>query len=164
MPRYKYTATSETNKTTSGTLDAADETAVIEALKRQHLRPLSVTLDSGKKSFSLGSFTGSKKVKSDDLVIFTRQLSAMVSAGVPLLRSLTSLEQHSESPALKAILVDIIKDVEGGMSLGDALSKHPNTFSDVYINMVRAGETAGILDEILKRLALQQEKTQGTNP
>lgn len=158
MPRYKYTATSDTNKTTSGTLDAVDETAVIEALKRQHLRPLSVTLDNGKKGFSLDSFTSSKKVKSDDLVIFTRQLSAMVSAGVPLLRSLTSLEQHSESPALKNILVTVIKDVEGGSSLGDALAKHPGTFSDVYINMVRAGETAGILDEILKRLALQQEK------
>jgi type IV pilus assembly protein PilC len=82
----------------------------------------------------------------------------MVSAGVPLLRSLSSLEQHSESPALKTILVDVIKDVEGGAALGDALAKHPNTFSDVYVNMVRAGEAAGILDEILKRLALQQEK------
>ncbi len=156
MPRYKYTATSDTNKTTSGTLDAPDEKAVAETLQRQHLRALSVTLD-GKKSFGL-SFLGGNKVKSDDLVIFTRQLSAMVSAGVPLLRSLTSLEQHSESAALKAVLVTVIKDVEGGSSLGDALAKHPGTFSDVYINMVRAGETAGILDEILKRLALQQEK------
>ncbi len=157
MPRYKYTATSESNKTTSGTLDANDETSVIETLKRQHLRPLSVTLDSKKKGINIPFLTNSK-VKSDDIVIFTRQLSAMVGAGVPLLRSLTSLEQHSESPALKAILVVVIKDVEGGSSLGDALAKHPLTFSDVYVNMVRAGETAGILDEILKRLALQQEK------
>jgi type IV pilus assembly protein PilC len=82
----------------------------------------------------------------------------MVGAGVPLIRSLNSLEQHSESPALKNLLVTVIKDVEGGMTLGDALAKHPGTFSDVYVNMVRAGETAGILDEILKRLAIQQEK------
>ena len=157
MPRYKYTATSASNKTTTGSMEANDESSVIEALKKQDLRPLSVSLDSAKKGMSL-NFLGGNKVKSDDLVIFTRQLSAMVGAGVPLLRSLSSLEQHSESPPLKAVLVTIIKDVEGGSPLGDALSKHPNVFSDVYVNMVRAGETAGILDEILKRLALQQEK------
>lgn len=139
-------------------MEAADESAVIQALTKQKLRPLSVTLNS-KSSSSLSSlFSASKKVSSDDLVIFTRQLSAMVGAGVPLLRSLSSLEQHSESPGLKAVLVDIIKDVEGGSALGDALAKHPGIFSDVYVNMVRAGEAAGILDEILKRLALQQEK------
>lgn len=158
MPRYQYVATSQSNKTTTGTLDANDEASVIEALKKQDLRPLSVTLDSGKKRFNFNNLLGGNRVKPDDLVIFTRQLSAMVGAGVPLLRSLSSLEQHSESPALKATLVSIIKDVEGGSTLGDALQKHPETFSDVYVNMVRAGETAGILDEILKRLALQQEK------
>lgn len=158
MPRYQYVATSQSNKTTTGTLDANDEASVIETLKKQDLRPLSVTLDSGKKGFSFGNLLGGNKVKSDDLVIFTRQLSAMVGAGVPLLRSLSSLEQHSESPALKAVLVGVIKDVEGGSTLGDALEKYPDVFSDVYVNMVRAGETAGILDEILKRLALQQEK------
>lgn len=158
MPRYQYTATSETNKTTTGSIDANDEASVIDALKKQNLRPLSVTLERKKSKFSINNMLGGNKVKSDDLVVFTRQLSAMVSAGVPLLRSLSSLEQHSESPALKGILITVIKDVEGGSTLGDALAKHPNTFSDVYVNMVRAGETAGILDEILKRLALQQEK------
>jgi len=82
----------------------------------------------------------------------------MVGAGVPLVRALTSLADHSESPVLKQILASVIKDVEAGSTLGDALSKHPETFNDVYVNMVRAGEAAGILDEILKRLALQQEK------
>lgn len=158
MPLFQYVATSDaTNKTTKGSIEASDEAAVMEALKKQKLRPLSVTVQK-KGSHSLSKLFGPGKVKSDDLVIFTRQLSAMVGAGVPLLRSLNSLEQHSESPALKAILVNVIKDVEGGSTLGDALAKHPGTFSDVYVNMVRAGETAGILDEILKRLALQQEK------
>lgn len=159
MPRFEYIATSaDGNTTTKGTMEAPDEAAIIQVLKKQHLRPLSITPEK-KGGSSLSSLFGpSKKVKSDDLVIFTRQLSAMVGAGVPLLRSLSALEQHSESPALKATLVDIIKDVEGGMTLGDALDKHPVVFSDVYVNMVRAGETAGILDEILKRLALQQEK------
>lgn len=158
MTLYKFTATSEkTNKVTKGTIEASDESAVLESLKKQHLRPLSITVDK-KSNAMFGSMFGPGKVKSDDLVIFTRQLSAMVGAGVPLLRSLNSLEQHSESQALKAVLVNIIRDVEGGSTFGDALAKHPATFSDVYVNMVRAGETAGILDDILKRLALQQEK------
>lgn len=158
MVLYRFVATSEkTDSITKGTIDAADEAAVLDSLKKQHLRPLSITVD--KKNTSLfNNLFGHHKVKSDDLVVFTRQLSAMVGAGVPLLRSLNSLEQHSESPALKAVLVNVIKDVEGGSTFGDALAKHPSTFSDVYINMVRAGETAGILDDILKRLALQQEK------
>ena len=83
----------------------------------------------------------------------------MVGAGVPLLRSLTSLEEHAESPALKKALVLIIQDVENGTGISDALEKHPSIFDDVYVNMVRAGEAAGILDDILKRLALQQEKS-----
>jgi len=158
MPQFEYVATSDTSKkTVKGTVEAANEASVIDVLKKQNLRPLSITTGK-KKSSSLGGLFRSTKVKSDDLVIFTRQLSAMVGAGVPLIRSLSSLEQHSESQALKAILVNVIKDVEGGSTLGDALAKHPRTFSDVYVNMVRAGETAGILDEILKRLALQQEK------
>lgn len=158
MPIFNYVASSErTNKTTKGSVEAADEAGVMEALKKQNLRPLSITLEN-KTPSALDNLLHSKKVKSDDLVIFTRQLSAMIGAGVPLLRSLNSLEQHSESLGLKLILTSIIKDVEGGSSLANALQKHPDTFSEVYVNMVRAGETAGILDEILKRLALQQEK------
>ncbi|MFZ2544680.1 MAG: type II secretion system F family protein [Candidatus Saccharimonadales bacterium] len=159
MPIFHYVATAkDSKKALKGTIDAPDEEAVIKSLGKQHLHPLSITTEK-KGGLKLGGrIFGKGKVKTDDLVIFTRQLSAMVSAGVPLLRSLSSLEQHSESPALKAVLVNVIKNVEGGLSLGDSLAKHPNTFSDVYINMVRAGEAAGILDEILKRLALQQEK------
>lgn len=157
MPTYQYVATSEVNnKVTKGTIEAIDEAGVMEALKKQKMRPLSVSPQ--KKSSAFDNLFRASKVKSDHLVVFTRQLAAMVGAGVPLLRSLNSLEQHSESPALKNVLVNVIKDVEAGAALGDALAKHPGTFSDVYINMVRAGEAAGILDEILNRLAWQQEK------
>ncbi|RKV94307.1 MAG: type II secretion system F family protein [Candidatus Saccharimonas sp.] len=82
----------------------------------------------------------------------------MVSAGVPILRSLNSMAQHAESPHFREILNAVSKEIEGGASFADALSKYPEAFSDVYVNMVRAGETGGILDDILKRLALQQEK------
>lgn len=159
MAKYSYVATSDKNKTTKGEMEAPDEASVITALGKQNLRALSVGIAKKESSLSFNKLLNSNRVKSDDLVIFTRQLAAMVSAGVPLLRSLSSLEAHSESPALKNVLVNIIRDVEGGASLGDALSKHPNVFTDVYVNMVRAGETAGILDDILKRLAIQQEKS-----
>lgn len=159
MPKFIFIATNSQNKSVNGVLDVADKSAAIATLTKQGLRPISVKEGSdGAKSFSFGNFLGAGKVKSDDLVMFTRQLSAMVSAGVPLLRALSSLQQHSESPALKKVLETVIKDVEGGSPLADALEKYPNTFSDVYVNMVRAGEAAGILDDILKRLALQQEK------
>lgn len=158
MTVFNYVATSaDGKKTNKGTVDANDEKIAIEALKKQGLKPLSIT-EAKKSSFSLDSLLKNNSVKADDLVIFTRQLSAMVSAGVPLLRSLGSLEQHSESAALRKILQSIISEVESGTALADALEKHPKTFSDVYVNMVRAGETAGILDEILNRLAIQQEK------
>jgi type IV pilus assembly protein PilC len=162
MPSYLYTATNSLNKSITGTIEAADKSTAIANLTKQGLRPISLKEGSangkGMSGFSFADFLGGNKVKSDDLVMFTRQLSAMVSAGVPLLRALGSLEQHTESDALKKILGFIIKDVQAGSPLADSMEKYPNTFSDVYVNMVRAGEAAGILDEILKRLAMQQEK------
>lgn len=157
MPTFTYSATNKQNKTVSGSLEATNRTVAISLLGKQGLRPISIK-EQGGKGFKLDSLFGGGKVKSDDLVIFTRELSAMVSAGVPLLRALNSLEQHTESDALKKVLSTVIKEVEDGASLADALGKYPSTFSDVYVNMVRAGEAAGILDEILKRLAMQQEK------
>ncbi len=159
MPKFLYIATNKLGKTVSGTIEAIDRTAVIASLGKQGLQPISIKESSrAKKSMSLGGLLGKGKVKSDDLVMFTRQLSAMVGAGVPLLRALNSLKQHSESAALQGVLEIVIREVEEGAPLADALEKSPGTFSDVYVNMVRAGEAAGILDEILKRLALQQEK------
>lgn len=159
MALYYYTATNSENKVETGTLEAADRTAAIAGLTKQSLRPISLKEgEPPKTSFSFKDFLGKDKVRADDLVLFTRQLSAMVSAGVPILRALTSLQQHAESKALQRVINGVIKEVEGGATLADALQKYPNAFSDVYINMVRAGEAAGILDDILKRLALQQEK------
>jgi len=160
MPSFRYIATNDERKSVSGSIDAADRAAVISALSKQGLHPISVREEGGgkKSSINLGKLFGPGKVKSDDIVMFTRQLSAMVGAGVPLLRALNSLQQHTESEALRKVLAGIIEDVQGGAPLADALGKSPNTFSDVYVNMVRAGEAAGILDEILKRLAMQQEK------
>ncbi len=155
MTRFSYNATTQQGKRTFGVVEAKDREAALDLILQRGLKPIIIKEAAGnKKGFSLGG----NKVKSDYIVIFTRELSAMVSAGVPLLRSLTSLANHTESATLRKILEEVTKDIEGGAALGDALGKHPTVFSAVYVNMVRAGEAAGILDDILKRLATQQEK------
>lgn len=159
MTQFAYVAIDPDKRTISGKTELPDRSAVIAALQKQNLRPISIQ-EIKQKALS-GNITlfQKNKVKSDQLVIFTRQLSAMVSAGVPLLRALTSLEKHAEDQVLKRILGSVIKDVEAGTPMADALAKFPETFNDIYVNMVRAGEAAGILDDILKRLAFQQEKS-----
>lgn len=158
MAKFNYKAMGLDGKAVSGTIEAVDRNTALAALGSRNLRPLSLDFDGGSGTSKVNLSFGKRKVKSEDLVIFTRQLSTMVSAGVPLLRALTTLQAQSESTALRDILAKVLKDVEGGMPLGDALGRYPDTFSDVFVNMVRAGEAAGILDEILKRVAVQQEK------
>lgn len=153
MAMFQYSAQDSTGKLVSGNVEASSRDGALMAITKQGLRPVSIA--EAKKSRSLG-FGG--KAKSKDLVIFTRQLSTMVSAGVPLLRALSTLAQQTESRALAQALEQVSKDIQGGMPLGDAFGKHPKMFNDVYVNMVRAGEAGGILDDILKRLAVQQEK------
>lgn len=155
MSAFQYSAQSKEGSVVNGSVEAANREAAVAALLKQNLRPLSV---SEKKKAGLKLSIGGGKVKTTDLVIFTRQLSTMVSAGVPLLRALTTLSEQSDSPKLRSVLGTVTKDVQAGGTLGDAFGKHPKIFSDVYVNMVRAGEAGGILDDILKRLAIQQEK------
>jgi type IV pilus assembly protein PilC len=160
MAKFSYVASNSQHAVVKGKTDLPDRASVITALTKQGLQPISIKkLRDNKTGIDFDNLFGSTKVKQDQLVAFTRQLSAMVSAGVPLLRSLTSIQKHAEDKALQKILGDIVKDIEGGMPMGDALAKHPDTFNDIYVNMVRAGEAAGILDDILKRLAGQLEKS-----
>jgi len=156
MPKFEYQAINAEAQVVTGTVQSNDRSSVIASLTKQGLRPTSVKPVGGNKSQLNLPFL-KPKVKSAELVIFTRQLSTMVSAGVPLLRALTTLQTQA-GPALHIVLTAIIKDVQGGGALADALGKHPKVFSDVYVNMVRAGEAAGIVDDILKRLAAQVEK------
>jgi len=156
VAQFTYKAISKTGKSVTGSIESLSEESAKDYLSRQGLTPLSVKSQSG-GVLNLKNLFGSK-VKTRDMVIFTRQLATMIDAGVPLVRSLATLQNQTESPALKKHLIELSKDIEGGTSFADALEKHPMVFSPIYINMVRAGEAGGILDEILKKLALQQEK------
>jgi len=151
--KFSYTAVNKDGKSIEGTIEAVNKEAVVSSLSRQGLRPVIVKLSSSKSKLK-----SKKKVKFKDLVVFTRQLSTMVSAGVPLARSLATLQGETNSKYFGQVIGAVNKDIEGGTPFADALAKFPNVFNEVYVNMVRAGEAGGILDEILKRLASQVEK------
>ena len=157
MPKFEFTAVNREGKTIKSSLESTNRTSAISTLGSQNLKLVDLKeVDGDKRDNQLTGFK--RGVKSDTLVMFTRQLSAMISAGVPILRSLNSMAQYTDSKVFKAAIGDVSRRIESGESFGDALSAHPNIFDDVYVNMVKAGESAGILDDILKRLALQQEK------
>jgi type IV pilus assembly protein PilC len=159
MASFSYTARNPQEQIVKGIVSAVNREAAMQTIVKQGLKPVLVKEEgqSGatakKKILAFGG-----KVKSHDLVIFTRQLSTMVSAGVPIVGALSTLRDQVENKRFKDQLSSVVKDVESGLSLGDALAKHPSTFSPIYVNMVKAGETGGILDDILKKLATQQEK------
>ncbi len=160
MVRYAYKARTRDGRTVSGTTEAASRQALTEALAKQGAHPILIHEEKGGQKAGKGGGFGlfKPKVKTRELVVFTRQLSTMVSAGVPLTRALDTLQQQAEGQFFKTVIGAIAKDVQAGTSLGESFGKHPTVFSEVYINMVRAGEAGGILDSILKRLALQTEK------
>lgn len=158
--QFTYRAINKEGKTVSGRAEAPNRHDLLTLLTKQGLHPVLIeTSKGGGKKDALGGFFSkqSEKVKLGDLVIFTRQLSTMISAGVPLARSLSALQAEAENPYMRKVLGGVTKDVESGIPLGDAFAKYPAVFSEVYVNMVRAGEEGGILDDILKRLATQVE-------
>lgn len=156
--KYTYKARTREGKTVTGSADMPSKQALVEALGKQGAHPILIHEEkASEKAKTKGGFF-KPKVKSRDLVVFTRQLSTMVSAGVPLPRALVTLGDQAENKYFKSVIASIGKDVEAGLSLGDTFGKHPDVFSEVYVNMIRAGEAGGILDDILKRIASQTEK------
>ena len=155
--KFNYTAIDKNGRKINGSIEAANKDAASTSLKNRGVKPLNIRSDSDIMS-KIPLVGDNKKVKLKELMIFTRQLSTMINAGVPLVRSLATLQQQTENPAFQKHIMAVTKDVESGIAFADALEKHPHVFSPIYVNMVRAGEAGGILDEILRKLALQQEK------
>jgi type IV pilus assembly protein PilC len=155
MAQFTYSSLAANGHQVTGTLNAPSREAALASLHQQNIMPFKIE-EAKPAKIQISIFRG--KIKTRDLVIFTRQLSTMVSAGVPLASALATLQAQTANKLFKAQLTAVVKDVEGGITLADALEKHPTTFSTIYVNMVRAGETGGILDDILKKLAQQQEK------
>jgi type IV pilus assembly protein PilC len=156
MAQFAFKALDLSGVPTKGEMDAGDKQAVAAQLRSKGLIVVDIEELVPKSAGDL--LARWKKVKGDDLVIATRQLSTMVNSGMSLLRSLYIIEEQTESEKLREVFIAVRKDVEAGLALSDALKKNPDVFNDLYIAMVEAGETGGILDSTLLRVADQLEK------
>ena len=150
MPTYAYTARTLGGELKNATMEAATRDEVVANLRRQKLIVVKVDEEQRKKKAG--------KVKTRDIVIFTRQFSTMINSGLPLVQALDILSRQSENKALQDVTHQVVYDVESGHTVADALRRHPKAFTDLYVNMVAAGEAGGILDTILMRLATFLEK------
>lgn len=158
MPVYLYVAETKKGRKLKGELEAADERIALSQLRRRNLIVKKVKLKP-KDIFENVAFM-QPKVTNKDIVIFTRQFSTMIDAGLPLVQGLTILAEQTENKTFRNILKEVTKDVEGGSTLAEALKKHPKVFDDLFVNLVAAGEVGGILDTIMRRLADYIEKTE----
>lgn len=156
MPYYRYKAQDDLGEATEGIIQAASQGVAADILSDKGYTITSISEE--KIGFFEKSLSFLNRVKIQDLVIFSRQLSVTVSATIPLVQGLKILVGQTESPVLKMIISEIADDVEGGAKLSSALSRHPEVFSDFFINIIKSGETSGKLDEVLNYLADQQEK------
>jgi type IV pilus assembly protein PilC len=161
MARYMFQARNNAGQLQIGQMDAIDEGEVRSKLKSQGLAPLRVIVAPGSQSASLNNIFGfQKRVASKDLQIFTRQFSTLINAGITVVDSLKLLSEGKRDPLIKEAALKVRQAIESGKLLGDGMAQMPNVFDRFYVNMVRAGEEAGILDGILNRLALYLEKSE----
>jgi type IV pilus assembly protein PilC len=157
MALYAYRALDKQGEIIQDKLEGSGEMAVAHELRQQGLLVIDVKEQTVGQKDILEPF---KRIKLSDLVVFSRQLATMINAGLPIVRALYVLSEQTENPKLKDVIVAVCKDVEAGSSLSEALEKHPEVFSRLHVEMVRAGEVGGILDGVLLRVADQLERDQ----
>lgn len=160
MPVFVWEGKNAAGKKVNGEIDAKDMQAVFNMLKSQRITPNASKIREKGKGLEMEIKVPGfgPKVRSKDVVIFTRQFATMIDAGLPLVQALEILGRQHENKAFKKMLLAVKESVETGGTLADALSKHPKAFDDLYVNMVAAGENGGILDVILERLSVHMEK------
>ncbi len=157
MPLYRYKARDKEGALHTGTMEAGRKEAVADQLSAMGYIPVLIEETAPGGVSWADALSIFEKVAFQDLIVFNRQLSTMMSAGIPFIQSLAAIEKQTENKRLKTAVGEIRREVEAGAEFSDALAKHPGIFSKMYVSMVRAGETAGILDQILERLALLAE-------
>ncbi|MBN2714132.1 MAG: type II secretion system F family protein [Planctomycetes bacterium] len=162
MATFKYVARDAVGNRVEDKIDATDQASASSALKRLNLTVLSISPEKGGLfSMQLGGSKDPKpRVSGVDLVVFTRQFSTMIGAGLPVMECLDILAEQADDPGFKACLYKVCNDVRSGNDLSQSLSRHPRVFSDIYVNMIKAGEASGQLDTILSRLAEYMESTE----
>ena len=156
MPTFKYHAKDPGSRTVTGKITAETQAAVIEELRKRSLTIISV--EEVRESTSKAFFVR-KKIKEDDLVIFARQLATMVDAGIPILQALDALREQITQVYFQSIVAAVREDIQMGSSLSAAFAKHPKAFDALFVNMVKVGETGGVLSAILDRISAYLEKS-----
>ncbi len=161
MPQFTYRAKKDDGSTVTGTLQAESERSALDSLGRQGVFPIEIEsrAEAGPAA-GAGRRRVVRRIKPDDVALFTRQLADLLRAGVPLNRALTTLSQQTSNRELSETIADLRKEVSAGKSLHEAVGKFPRIFTSLYISMIRAGETGGFLEDVLARLALFIEKDQ----
>ncbi len=157
MAVFEYKARTRRVEVLQDKVEGDDTASVVSNLRQQGLLVIDVKEQSVSQKDSLEPF---KKVKADDVVVFTRQFATMVNAGLPIVRALNTLSEQAANKKFEDVIVNVREYVEAGLSLSDALAKHPKVFNRLYVEMVRAGEVGGILDGVLLRIADQLEGDQ----
>ncbi|HEX9936203.1 MAG TPA: type II secretion system F family protein [Longimicrobium sp.] len=153
MPTFAYSARALNGEILNGEIELPTREEVVGYLVRQRLRP--ITVNTKARDFNIQIGTG---IKTREVVIFTRQFSTMINSGLPLVQSLTILAEQTENKYFSKVIAQVLLDIQAGQTLADSLRRHPKVFTDLYVNMVAAGEAGGILDVILMRLAVFLEK------
>jgi len=161
MPLFAYKARDKSGKMVTGTSDANSRAALLDNLKRLGYAVLSISEKSEKVS-AQSVFDKLSGVKNSEITMFTRQLSTLIEVGVPILTGLDSINEQSVNAILREAITQVSIDIKGGVSLADALAKHPKCFNQTYISMVRAAEASGTLSQALERLALLLEYEEQT--
>jgi type IV pilus assembly protein PilC len=156
MPVYSWEGKNKKNEVRKGEMESINEEAVRAHLIRIKITPTKIKRKA-KDLFEDIEFL-KPRVKEDDIIVFSRQFSTMIDAGLPIIQCLDILHSQQENPTFKTIIRTIKSDVEGGQTFADALKKHPKQFDELFVNMVAAGEAGGILDVILRRLSAYMEK------
>jgi type II secretion system protein F len=159
MPEYLYKATTLTGQTVEGLMDGKDEETIVQGLHQLGYIPIRITSVQEKGATLRLSSILPKRVGIKDLLLFTQELSTLISSGLPIDRSLHILGTLTENEKLQETVKDVLKRIEGGNSFAEALGNHPKVFSKLYVNMVKAGESGGFLETILSRLAQYLQST-----
>ena len=158
---FKYKVRDKFGRPLDGSMGGENKDAVLNYLKKMGYTIVSIE-ESAENLAVKDFFSRFRVVKLEDMIMFTRQLVTLQSAGLPLLMSLAAIKEQTESKTLKNVIAQLILDVESGTNFADALGRHPDIFNEIYINMVKSGEASGTLDEVLERLAMLTEQQMET--
>jgi type IV pilus assembly protein PilC len=158
MPKFSYSARDDESRLVAGTITAPDKTAVVKELKKRSLTIIDIVQEGHEKKLSVIHAKG--RIRPMDLVVFSRQLATLIDSGVSLIVGLNIIYAQTENPYFKKVISQIKNDIEGGNGLSFSFSKYPHVFPVIFVNMIRAGESSGSLNEILERVSDYFERTE----